>query len=191
MKCRLSDTKKVFGIVFTWLIGIAITIPQFLSKTHQSFQGEAYCFAHEKTVFNPYYIISFVLLLWILPITVVTILYGIGIRKLSESSFLNNTNDSMKKRVMQNKKVAKMFIVIGIIFWLCTMPFAIFLAPFQLYFAYAGVKVDKNLIWKLHFSLFALININSCLNPLVYTRYQPDIKAFWKKARNKLFCKAS
>ena len=184
---------KLCGIISTWVIAIGIAIPYIITLDYKRYGSDAFCLEDPSVLEQTQkdiYVVCFVFFGWILPIILVTMLYGLCIRKLIESSFTNDSNDSMQRRVMQNKKVIKMFIIIGSIYCICTMPYAVLYACINFFLAYRRDEVDIELIWTLNYSLFALTNFNSCINPLVYARRHPDVKAFAKLAWNKLCCKA-
>ena len=193
MKHRLSIAIKLVGIICTWVIAIGISLPYILTKSHIYYREEYFCL-EDTTVMTKkqkdFYVISLVVIGWIIPISIISILYGLCIRKLRESIFNNDNNDTMKRRIIENKKVSRMFILIGTLFFICTLPFAIFYASINFLLAYKGKDVNQEVIWTLHYSLFAFSNINSCLNPFIYAKRQAEVKKFVKKAWAKLCCKA-
>ena len=193
LKHRLSTTMKVCGVIFVWAIAIGISMPYILSQDVQDYNGEKFCledinFMTEKQ--KVIYAISLSVTGWIIPITIVAVLYGLCIQKLRETSFNNDNNDSMKRRLIENRKVIKMFILITILFCLFTLPYATFYSTLTIFLTYKRDGVDFKLIWTLNYSLFAISNINSCINPFVYAKRQPKMKAFVKMALNRLFCKS-
>ena len=193
MKHRLSIAIKLCGIIFTWIIAIGISVPYILTQNHFSYKEEYFCL-EDATVMTQkqkdLYAISLVVIGWIIPISIVSVLYGLCIRKLRESIFNNDNNNTMKRRIIENKKVIRMFILIGTLFCICTLPYASLYATINFLLAYRREDVNQEVIWTLNYSLFAFSNINSCLNPFIYAKRQAEVKNFLKKAWNKLCCKA-
>ena len=123
---------------------------------------------------------------WVIPILIITILYSLCMRKLQEDAFNNYNNDAIKRRIIDNKKIISMFILIGTLFCFLTLPYVIFNMTINFLLAYKRNDINVEVIRTLHHSLFALSSINSCINPLVYVTKQPDVKGFFKKVLRKL-----
>ena len=193
MKRRLSIVIKLCGIVFTWVIAIGISLPYILAQSHQYYRGEYFCLEKTHALTQKQkdvYVISLAVIGWIIPISVISVLYGLCIRKLRQNIFNNDNNDTMRRRIIENKKVIRMFILIGTLFCICTLPYAILYATINFLLAYKRNDIDPQVIWTLNYSLFAFSNINSCMNPFIYAKRQAEVKEFVKKAWNKLCCKA-
>ena len=194
MKVQLSFAKKIVGVTFVWLLSIALAMPYILLQRLYVGKGGAYCIRSE-TMMTPVqknvYIVILTIVGWILPIMINAILYGISIHKLKKCSFTNDSNESMKRRIIQNKKVIKTFIIIGTLFCFCVMPYAVFYVTSNILLTYKRKEVDIHLLWVLNYPLLALMSINSCINPLVYARRQSEVKAFLRSVMNKLCCKSN
>ena len=194
MKRRLSIVNKLCGIIFTWVIAIGISVPYILTQSHVYYRGEYFCLEDATVVMTQkqrdVYVIVLAVIGWIIPISIISVLYGLCIRMLRENSFNNDNNDTMKRRTIENKKVIRMFILTGTLFFICTLPFAIFYATINFLLAYKRKDVNQEVIWTLNYSLLAFSNINSCMNPFIYAKRQAEVKEFVKKTWNKLCCKA-
>ena len=183
------------GVIIVWAIAIGISIPYILTQDLQYYKGESFCLEDEaKAVMTKkqkvIYVISLSVIGCIIPITVVSVLYVLCIKMLREKSFNNDNNDSLKRRLIQNERIIRMFILITILFCLFTLPYATFYSTLTILLTYKRDDVDFDLIWILNYSLFAISNINSCINPFFYAKRQPEMKAFVKMEWNKLFCKS-
>lgn len=194
MKPRLSFAVKLIGIASTWIISIGIALPYILTQEMFEHNGSSYCFTIVK-IMTPeekdFYVIAFVVMGWVLPLSIIASLYGCCIYKLKERSFKSDANKSMQRRVQQNKKVINTFIIISSLYGICTLPYSVFYATIHYLLAYKRQETDMEIIWTLNYSLFALTNINSCLNPFVYARRQPEVRQFLCTAWNKLCCRAA
>ena len=194
MKRRLSIVNKLCGVIFAWVIAIGISVPYILTQSHFYYRGEYFCL-EDGTVMTQkqkdFYVISLAVIGWIIPISIISVHYGLCIRMLRKNSFNNdnNNNNTMKRRIIENKKVIRMFILIVTFFCICTLPYAILYATINFLLAYKRQDVNQEVIWTLNYSLFAFSNINSCLNPFIYAKRQAEVKKFVKKAWNKLCCK--
>ena len=192
MKRRLSIVIKLCGIVFTWVIAIGISLPYILAQSHHYYRGEYFCLEKThalKQKQKDVYVISLAVIGWIIPISIISVLYGLCIRKLRQNIFNNDNNDTMRRRIIENKKVIRMFILIETLFCICTLPYAILYATINFLLAYRRNDVDPQVIWTLNYSLFAFSNINSCMNPFIYAKRQAEVKDILKKVWNKLCCK--
>ena len=192
LKHRLSSIMRLCGVIFVWAIAIGVSIPYILSQDLQYYKGEPFCFVDNNVMTKKQmaiYVISLSVVGWIIPITVVTVLYGLCIKKLWEKGFDKDNNDSMKRRLIENKRVIRMFILITILFSLLTLPYATFYSTLTFHLAYKRGDIDLKLMRTLNYSLFVISNINGCINPFFYAKRQPEMNAFLKMAWNKLCCK--
>ena len=184
---------KLCGVIFVWAIAIGISIPYILLHDLKYYNGVPLCFAYNYAMTKKQtviYVISLSVIGWFIPITVVTVLYCLCIKKLWEKGFDKDNNVSMKRRLIENKRVIKMFILITILFCLLTLPYATFYPTLTLHLAYKRADVDQKLVWTLNYSIFVISNINGCINPFFYAKRQSEMKAFVKIAWNKLCFKS-
>ena len=191
LKHRVSRTIKLCGVVFAWAIAIGTSLPYILTLRYHNIEGEPFCLEDIFVItlkHKVYYDITITVIGSVLPIAIVTVLYALCIRQFRESRFNQLSNDSMKRRLIQSKRVIKMFILISLLFCFFTLPHAVFYPTSNFLLLYERDSINFKLFWTLHYSLFAISNINSCINPFVYAKRQPEMKAFVKMALNKFFC---
>ena len=191
MKHRLSTNSNACVIILMWAIAIIVTAPHVYIKRYEHHRNEYFCvddrsiLGHRAMVT---YAIAYPVAVWIIPVLVTAALYGICIRKLRESSLQNEHSDSMKRRILENRKVIRMFILIGALFCICTLPYAILYALFSLHNGYNIGSFDSEAVLTLTYSIFALSIMNSCMNPFIYAKRQPEMKEFVKKICCKAVC---
>eukprot|EP00112_Aurelia_sp_Birch-Aquarium-sp1_P004113 Seg1467.7 transcript_id=Seg1467.7/GoldUCD/mRNA.D3Y31 product="C3a anaphylatoxin chemotactic receptor" protein_id=Seg1467.7/GoldUCD/D3Y31 len=190
MKPRISTISKILGILLIWALAVGITLPYALS---QELIFGTYCLdagifmtAKESNI----YVVMWIFSGSLLPLLIISILYGLCIKKLKEGK-LKEENESMKKRNAQNRKVVKMFIIIVGIFFLCTMPYSIYYVATNFMLTYRRESVDRFLIWILNYTLFVLTNVNSCINPFIYAKLHQGMNTFVGNAWKKFSCRGS
>ena len=195
MKQRLSTKSKLRVIIFIWAVTIIMTVPYALTRRYEKIGGECFCIEESNAMTQKVmaiYLVILVVIIWIIPMLVTGLLYGLCVRELRESSLNNDNSDSMKRRILENQKVVRMFILIEALFCICTLPHSILYAILGLHTVY---KIDLGASYPVNISilrlcLYSLSLANSCMNPFIYTKRQPEMKAFVKKVWNKLCCKA-
>ena len=183
--------KLVCGIVFTWAFAIGTSVPYMFLRYQVKFKGEYFCVSRTPLQQIAIHASTLTVIGWVIPIPIITILYVLCIRKLQENIFNNDNSDAMMRRIIENKRIITMFILLGTLFCFCTLPYAILNITINFLLAYKR-NVDGEAIRTLYHSLFVLSSINSCINPLVYVTKQPDMKRFFKQVQRKLclWCKA-
>ena len=188
MKRRSSTITKLCGVICTWTIAIGLYVPFMLLLDQRKHKGEYFCWINYQVLsqrFVGYYTILLDAFRWVIPISAIAVLYGLCVRKLREYSFSNDNNHTMRRRIIENKKVIRMFILIAALFCICTLPHALLNTTYNLLQAFKGSAFDSEVVWTLNSYLFAFSTINSCINLLIYSKRQPEIKEFVKKALKK------
>ena len=188
---KISFKTKCIGVIFTWVIGIGFSIPNSLSM---SLEKGMYCMASDKFFSNA--MIATYFTCWtsgysIVPLITITILYSRCIKKLNQIKFEANGNKTLEKRNEQNRNIVKMFIIIVVLFFVCTVPYAIFYAIVVFLLAYQKAAGAHSLIWTLNYALFVPTCFNSCINPLIYAKKHKEINEFVRKICRKICCRAA
>ena len=188
MKHRLSTKSKLRFIICIWAVGIIISVPHILTKGYEKVSGGYLCFEDGNAIKQKklaIYLVIFSVIGWIIPLFTTAIFYVLCVRKLRESRLKNDNSNSMKKRIFENKKVIRMFILIGALFCMCTLPYSILYATLGFHIVYKIGSPDLEFPLTLPLYLFALSIANSCMNPFIYAKRYPEMKTFAQK----LFCK--
>ena len=194
MKHRLSTKSKLRSIICMWAIAIIISVPQVFTKGYEKVKGEYLCFDDSNAIKQnkmAIYLAILAIVGWIVPLFSTVALYGICVRKLRESRLKNDNSDGMKKRVLENKKAIRLFVLIGALFCICTLPYSILYTTLGFHVVYKIGSSDSEFPVTLPLYLFALSLTNSCMNPFIYAKRQPEMKAFAKKLWSKLCRKAA
>eukprot|EP00112_Aurelia_sp_Birch-Aquarium-sp1_P000645 Seg1060.2 transcript_id=Seg1060.2/GoldUCD/mRNA.D3Y31 product="Tachykinin-like peptides receptor 86C" protein_id=Seg1060.2/GoldUCD/D3Y31 len=188
---KISFKTKCIGVIFTWVIGIGFSVPNSLSM---SLEKGMYCMASDRYLTNV--MVATYLTCWtsgysIAPLITIAILYSRCIKKLNEVKFEANGNKTLERRHEQNRNIVKMFIIVVMLFFVCTVPYAIFYAIVVFLLAYQKAADAHSLIWTLNYALFVPTCFNSCINPFIYAKKHKEINEFVRKIYNKICCRAT
>ena len=191
MKRHVSKKTKMCGVIFTGTIAIGVSLPLVMKQKHRSIGGEPFCLEYFSVVTlqrSKIPVILFAVIGWVIPACIVVILYGICIFKLTGISFINDNNDAMVRRLLENKRVSTTCIIVGTVFLTCTLPHAVSIGILAYIGSdYSSISTDFSTY---NYFTFGLSNMNCCMNPFLYAIRQPEIKAFVKKKWNKLCCRS-
>ncbi|RWS25522.1 gastrin-releasing peptide receptor-like protein [Leptotrombidium deliense] len=122
--------------------------------------------------------IKFVLL-YALPLFVITSFYGLMAKSLLNASKEIDLNSFASKQREKRVKVAKMILILVIIFAVCFLPNHVFLLWF--YFSYPKSLQNYNIFWHvLKISGYVLTFFNSCLNPLILVCISHKFRSHFK-----------
>ena len=127
---------------------------------------------------------------WIMPLFAVSIIYFLCSQELQKNHFGKETNDTTRKRAMENKRVVKLFVTLVSLFAVLTLPYTVFFITTHFVLTYLRKEANFDLIWTLNYFLFVLTNINSCTNPIVYAKMHKEINNFAGKAWRRIICNA-
>ena len=160
-------------ISYIWLISVGCTLPyanavrfdasdQFQCEQRWSYEAD----------FN-FATVYFCVIL--LPTILIAFLYAKCTLKLRKNMrALRNSPDVILRRIIQNKRLDKLFIVIVGVFTILTTPYFIFYIVVNYYLAYDPQIIFSNieLISGLNHGLFTLATFNSVVNLFVYAKIQ-------------------
>lgn len=191
-RLKLTTVRKV--IIITWLIGIATALPLMiiagtLEKGNKVFCDEKWTNSYSS---ESYWITMF-LLQYMLPLLIMSVLYGAAARKLQRRSIylqrdsraiagsVNYTAEITRQR--QSQKITKMLVALILIYLFCMLPQHI------VYFwtKYGDLENRKYYLYFFRISnLFTMAN--SALNSIVYGTLQTDFRKAYKVFFIKYIC---
>ncbi|XP_065057499.1 C3a anaphylatoxin chemotactic receptor-like [Rhopilema esculentum] len=185
---RISQKLKCAAVVFSWIFAVLLSLPYTLS---QKIHNEHLCiedfnFMDPKT--KSAYVCLWLFVGWIMPLFAVSIIYCLCSQELQRNHFGKETNDTTRKRAMENRRVVKLFVTLVSMFAILTLPYSVFYITVHFVLTYLRKEANFDLIWTLNYLLFVLTNINSCTNPLIYAKMHKEINSFAGKAWRRIRC---
>eukprot|EP00794_Sanderia_malayensis_P007734 gene7734-8574_t len=168
---RVTITKKLCAVVFTWVLAACVKFP-LTWRMKWGMSDEGY----------KIYLMVWTCLGWVIPLIVISVLYGICIRTLQTNKFDKGKSESAARRRRENQQVVKMFVLIVALFFVFTIPHSIIDL-----FRYIDNTSDAVLI--LHECSIIVVLFNSCTNPFIYARMHRDVNRYivdaWRKLKGK------
>ena len=163
------------SVAFVWLSSIGVV----LSETLKYQLNEETCFIYmnagtssfiKATVYVVYSPFG--------PAVLIAIVYFLTARALKKNTMRHDNNRAMEQRNKQNAKIVRMFIIIIMVYFLLTIPYAIS----YIYECYVFF-VDK---WNSNFKIINTItyilsipaSANCCVNPIIYAKMHRDISMY-------------
>ena len=190
---RITDKKRRFLILSTWIVAMAIHSPYFYTFRLGTLNGETICitnwepaFDHEST--HVRYYTALLVTVLIVPLITVCILQAITLLKLRDDEMKSFRTSSSNKRHKERKKMLlKMSLVIALAFALCWLPF---IASQFISLFFPSSKPHCSLGFKIFTQFAILFSLCHCLvNPCVcftfMRRIRVELKLHELKAHRK------
>lgn len=178
---RLSYPMKLGGIFLTWTFAIGMTLPYTISQGLDT----QYSICIDQGKLDPVgvniYVMCWIVAGWGFPFCVIGLLYGLCICTLKKTAAAAIGNSTAGKRIAENKKVIKMFIIIVSLFFSLTTPYSIYYVTLNYMLTYRRSELDITVIMITNYVLFFLTTVNSCINPIIYARLHKDVNGYIKK----------
>jgi len=169
--------KLATSISMTWILSLILGFFYFLRvNLHAPYDGENYYICSNFAEYGEYLVHTLVTVVAqvIIPIVVITVLYALIIlelRKTARNRLFHASERERKIRLKRNTRATKLFVVIIIIFYVCILPVTIF---FLIYLSDA-VQMTEGLL-HLFTCLEMLKMLNSCVNPIIYSRLHTSFR---------------
>ena len=175
LKPRVQTQMTVFVIVLFWIVSVLLISPYITilkhdgAKCNENWPGDQYIKAYTLLLF---------VLLYILPLSVITVTYvQVGRKLCEENKRLENIfTDSgrcnvgrliLKKRAQRNNRIVKIFVTAVVAFAVCMLPNHII----WLWHDYGGS--ESSIIYQLFPFGPILVYANSCINPFIFGTLHP------------------
>ena len=172
----ISYQTVIIATLLSWSISVAVNIPYAMSIEYE-----------KDTCWNNYssaavaliYCGLFLVFGWVLPLVITAGAYVWIAMELNKSHLRSVT--AINSRYQENEKVFQMFIIIVVAFFVLTMPFPIFylIANYNFYHNFERFDIKSMLDW--NYGLFTLSLINSCINPIIYSKMHRQMNKFLKE----------
>ena len=188
----ITTTRWLIALI--WIASFSSTSPILYAAKVQLFEGVPYCIENWAPAFDPkrapaiYTIVSFVLL-YALPLLVISVLYSIIIAKVWGRHIPGNITPANVRLLNKSRKnVLKMLITVVLAFAFCwfLMHLNVFLQEFSDVFpAPCGIPIG------LQTTGFLFGHANSAINCCIYVIFSQDFRRGFKDTMKPLFPKRS
>ncbi|XP_031567846.1 QRFP-like peptide receptor [Actinia tenebrosa] len=195
-KLHITTKKCTVLIAATWTIAFIVHAPYFYSfKLYHGFKDKTLCVSFWSSVdkldddthvqkslqSQKTYFLFLLVVVYVLPLTIITIMYSSIIREL-RVSIRNHSSQQRRQRRREDNRVIAMLVIIVTIF-------AVFFAPIHiLYFLQNFVlnaTSDTCKMSTIQFSFFFLTLSTCCVNPYIYfiflRKYRHGVKTLLKE----------
>ena len=176
MGARISQKKRLIAIVCTWVLSVTAQVPFWFQNKMSDAESLLW-------------LTIWAFIGWIMPLIIICVLYRRCIKTLQKNHFKSIGNETMRKRLKENKRVVKMFIIVVSLFFLATFPFVATLLGlnYSLKFSIPSLKTLRMMRMALE-SLMVPLALNGCLNPFIYAKMHQTFNAFAVKVWRRLKC---
>ena len=183
LRLTLERVKYVIGIV--WIAAILISLPDFSQNKYSERYGRCVCPFSLQIAFSlKEHVICTVILLGCLPFMILAYCYLQIIRGLFFKNTVCSRAPSGSSDHQTKKRLAKLLISVTVAFYLCYLPYGVFIAYIALQDHSKLVAEEKILSVLLRLFEF-LVTSSSCLNPILYAFRSSN---YWEGFR-KIFAK--
>jgi hypothetical protein len=178
LKSPLNANKIKLLIVFIWLCSCAISSPMLYAMQVIEYKGQYHCLEEwgptlENAEAPKYYTLALFVLMYVIPLTLITYLYTCVIRKVWMRHVPGNvTVANQRLEDVAKKRVLKMLITVVVAFALCWLPFHIYLMMINFYYGIASCGIPPLVL----FLGLLLGHSNSAINPWIYFVFNKDYR---------------
>ena len=166
LRLTLERVKYVVGIV--WIVAILISLPDFSQNKYSERYGRCVCpFSLQIAYLLKEHVICTVILLGCLPFLILAYCYFQIIRGLFFKNTVCSRAPSESSDHQTKKRLAKLLISVTAAFYLCYLPYGVFI----FYIAVqdrSKLVADEETLSALLLLFEFLVTSSSCLNPILY-----------------------
>ena len=183
LRLTLERVKYVIGIV--WIAAILISLPDFSQNKYSERYGRCVCPFSLQIAFSlKEHVICTVILLGCLPFMILAYCYLQIIRGLFFKNTVCSRAPSGSSDHQTKKRLAKLLISVTVAFYLCYLPYGVFIAYIALQ-DHSKLVADEKILSVLLRLFEFLVTSSSCLNPILYAFRSSN---YWEGFR-KIFAK--
>ncbi|RDD43220.1 Neuropeptide Y receptor type 1 [Trichoplax sp. H2] len=160
-------------ILLIWLISIGVVIPQWMHLIVNTFDGLDYC--QEDWPIDTYrttYIICLFVILSVIPLIFIVVCHA----KIATHFNKLIEDQTLQAAATHRQRVIKMLALVAVFFILCYFPYQIF----YVIVLFPNIGIDYRSAVFVAAILRFIINMHSCVNPIIYglfsTKMRDDIK---------------
>ena len=123
----------------------------------------------------------------VIPLFTLIIVYVMAIQALRFDS-LKDRNIATRIRMVENKRIVIMFIVVVIFFMVLSIPYAIYNVIYTYYAYYDEEIINTNLelFLQVDYYMDAYSSLNNCVNPFIYSRMHMVVRKYCLHLKRKL-----
>ena len=170
-----ADVCNIIGIIQAWLVAGLLTSPYMYYMEDRDGQ----CWDWWDTKLQKFIWTVVLFTGWlVVPMLILLVVYPLSYRYLRKFTFRESKSDvknsQSKSRLKRNRRIARIFSTIIIVFFILTTPYAIFYFIWMYLAHYDTVYFEKHLptFLKCNYILYFIASLNSTINPYIYAQTQ-------------------
>ena len=178
-KVIFSTKKAKIKIAIAWLGALIVVSPYTHALTINS---NGNCFEHSWSKIHKYvYYMTYIILSCFAPAIILCVIYAVSAYILSSKVTSNSAGITEKQR--QLKRLSKVVVLISLVFFVLTMPNAIFHFVVMYYDTFGKIHRDfQESFQALMYVFHTLSHCNSFINPFVYAGMHKTLKKMFRGA---------
>ena len=168
--------KTVSALVWVPSIILLLPVPIFVKLENP--EGNSLCYNDIKGFWNIFFYSSLFILLYLVPLFIMAVLYGIIAKELWSNNTRNlviTEDDKIQKREKKKRKVVKMLMIVLVTFAVCWLPMQVIHVMY--------IK-DEPIPKFIHFALW-FYQANSAINPFLYITLHSGFRKAFKACLHK------
>ena len=166
------------SMAWFWLSSVGISVPYAMRLK----LNDGMCLDNNKSIINDKKMLFFdavwVIYTWVIPNVIIVVVYYLTARALKANTLTHANDRAMEQINAQNAKIVKMFVIIIVLFFVLTIPYAVFNCYTHFQITYNFASLDIRFTTKVNAILFAIASANACVNPFIYANMHREINGF-------------
>ena len=184
LKAIRMKPRVKYVISLIWFTSLLIHVPYLYGFRIGTFNGETYCYVAWSRPVTKIVFLLLIIIIYIIPLGVITTLYSLIVSKLRGQSFygVRNLVIHFSQREKRNRNVLKMSLAIIVVFFLSMSPFVVYLSIDI--FSDGRACLSKNF----RFITQYLVHCNGALNFFTYFTFNQSYRRGFSKILSRVFC---